>query len=41
VKVETWKFSAANVPDGKYRATATFIPEHKTAAVEFEATSVH
>src|SRR5580698_310834 len=41
VKVETWKFSAANVPDGKYRATATFIPEHKTAAVEFEVTSVH
>src|ERR1700722_11615994 len=41
VKSEAWKFSAADVPDGKYRATATFIPEHKTATVEFEVTSVH
>jgi hypothetical protein len=41
VKSETWKFTAADVPDGKYRATATFIPEHKTASVEFEVTSVH
>ncbi len=41
VKSETWKFSAADVPDGKYRATATFIPEHQTATVEFEVTSVH
>jgi hypothetical protein len=41
VKSEVWKFAAADVPDGKYRATATFIPEHKTAAVEFEVTSVH
>jgi hypothetical protein len=41
VKSETWKFTAADVPDGKYRATATFIPEHKTATMEFEVTSVH
>lgn len=41
VKSETWKFTASEVPDGKYRATAAFIPEHKTASVEFEITSVH
>jgi hypothetical protein len=40
-KYDVWKFTAADVPDGKYRATATFIPEHKTASVEFEITSVH
>jgi len=40
-KSEVWKFAASEVPDGKYRATATFIPEKKTASVEFEITSVH
>jgi Intracellular proteinase inhibitor len=40
-KYDVWKFTAAEVPDGKYRATVTFIPEKKTASVEFEVTSVH
>ena len=40
-KYNVWKFNPAEVPDGKYRATVTFIPEKKTASVEFEITSVH
>jgi hypothetical protein len=39
-KSEAWKFTTADVTDGKYRATATFIAEKKTATVDFEVTSV-
>lgn len=39
-QAEVWKFTTADVKDGKYRATATFIAEKKTASVDFEVTSV-
>jgi len=40
-KTVTWKFTTADVPDGKYRAIATFIPSgNKSATVDFEITSV-
>lgn len=35
-----WKFTTADLKDGKYRATATFIPESGKATVDFEITSV-
>ena len=34
---EEWKFSVADVKDGKYRATATFVATKQTATAEFEA----
>jgi hypothetical protein len=37
---EEWKFSVADVKDGKYRATATFVATKQTATAEFEITSV-
>jgi hypothetical protein len=37
---EAWKFSVADVKDGKYRATATFLATKQTATAEFEVTSV-
>jgi hypothetical protein len=39
-QTEVWKFTTADVKDGKYRATATFIAEKKTASADFEVTSV-
>jgi hypothetical protein len=40
-KTVIWKFTTADVPDGKYRAIATFVPTgNKSATVEFEITSV-
>ena len=37
---EAWKFSVADVKDGRYRATATFMATKQTATKEFEITSV-
>ena len=37
---ETWKLSVADVKDGKYRATATFLATKQTATADFEITSV-
>jgi hypothetical protein len=39
-KTAVWKFTTAVVKDGKYRATATFIPENGKTSVDFEITSV-
>lgn len=39
-KSVVWKFTTADVKDGKYRATATFVPTNGTAAADFEITSV-
>jgi hypothetical protein len=39
-KTAVWKFTTADVKDGKYRATATFIPENGKTSVDFEITSV-
>jgi hypothetical protein len=35
-----WKFTTADVKDGKYRATATFVPSNQKATIDFEVTSV-
>jgi hypothetical protein len=35
-----WKFTTADIKDGKYRATATFVPSKQKATVDFEITSV-
>jgi Intracellular proteinase inhibitor len=35
-----WKFTTADVKDGKYRATATFVPTNQQATIDFEITSV-
>jgi hypothetical protein len=39
-RTEAWKFTTADVKDGKYRATATFAATKQTATAEFEITSV-
>jgi hypothetical protein len=39
-KTAVWKFTTADVKDGKYRATATFIPENGKTSIDFEITSV-
>ena len=39
-KTAVWKFTTADIKDGKYRAVATFIPESGKASVDFEITSV-
>jgi len=35
-----WKFTTADLKDGKYRAVATFVPDNSKASVDFEITSV-
>jgi Intracellular proteinase inhibitor len=40
-KTVTWKFTTAEVKDGKYEAIGTFVPtDNRTATVDFEITSV-
>lgn len=40
-KTAVWKFTTAQLKDGKYRAIATFVPTNsKIASVDFEITSV-
>jgi hypothetical protein len=40
-KTVTWKFTTADVKDGKYQATGVFVPtKNRTASVDFEITSV-
>jgi hypothetical protein len=39
-KSAVWKFTTADLKDGKCRATATFIPDNGKASVDFEITSV-
>jgi hypothetical protein len=39
-KTVVWKFTTAEIKDGKYRAVATFIPDNNKASVDFEITSV-
>ena len=40
-KTVVWKFTTAQLKDGNYRATATFVPTNNTtASVDFEITSV-
>ena len=39
-KTAVWKFTTAEIKDGKYRAVATFIPDNSKASVDFEIKSV-
>lgn len=39
-KVVRWTFTTDKIQDGKYRATATFIPTDKSESVDFEIASV-